>query len=501
MKTHSQQRGIIILTFTVSLAFIILILGLAIDASLCYLIKGRLQSAADAAALAAARSLNLNQTQQQTADAQTASGNFFNADFPSGFLGTTTSTVTTTLVYGGGNAQNTVSITAAAHVNAPAYFMRWLGYANVPVAANGTATRRDINLIMILDQSGSMTTTQPGTSQTACAIMKTSAASFVDMFSNNRDTMGLVVFNGANATAFAPSSNFNSGMKSAINNINCNGNTGTAGGLNRAYNELRTLNNPTKLNVIMLFTDGLAQSVAASFPIKRAADSRYGDGASPYSNTATLYTMPASSCAVGLVTIAGGIEGGGSPTLTGASTGIFSNTNLSQPTVSGSGCSFAGSTSRMRRDIAYIPDTDLYGNSTRGYRTHYDFTTNSFPAGQDIFSGGAYANKLRPDMPQTIQNAAYNKAENQGITIRNDTTLNPMILTIGLGGNGAYPADSELLIRLANVPSGASPSGATIANTIYDYTRPQGYYVYSPDSVQLSAAFAKVASFLVQLSQ
>jgi hypothetical protein len=75
-----------------------------------------------------------------------------------------------------------------------------------------------------------------------------------------------------------------------------------------------------------------------------------------------------------------------------------------------------------------------------------------------------------------------------------------MILTIGLGGNDTYPTDAEFLIRLANVPSGPSPSGSTITNTIYSTSQAQGLYVYSPTSNELASSFQKIASFLVELS-
>ena len=69
-----RQRGMVMIVYTISMALIVLVLGLAIDGGVLYLIKGRLQAASDAGALAAARSLNLSLTPaQQDADAATAS--------------------------------------------------------------------------------------------------------------------------------------------------------------------------------------------------------------------------------------------------------------------------------------------------------------------------------------------------------------------------------------------------------------------------------------------
>jgi Flp pilus assembly protein TadG len=507
-KCNAGRRGIIMLMFTLSFVFLVLVVGLAIDSGLLYVVKVKLQAAADAAALAAARSLNTSLTSgQQLIDAQAAATAFFAANFPTSYLNTSGSSVSTGLQYGTGNNLNTAFITTTSSTNAPAYFMRWFGYTTVPISVTGTASRRDINLMLLLDRSGSMTYTQPGTGSTACALMKTAAQGFVNLFSNNRDTLGLVEFNASTSLAFAPATNFNAGITSAISSLSCGGDTNTAQGLKKAYDQLVTLNQSTKLNVIVLFTDGQAESITATFPVKTVSDSRYGDGVSPYGTTSMLYTMPASGCVAAVVTsgITGAIaenDATGAPDLTGPLSGAFDQTNLSEPTVAGSGCAFktSNNSAEIRRDIAYIPSTDYYGNSTSGHRTDYNFFTSSYVTGQDSFPSGPYMGQIRPDQIRTLFNVGFNTTEAQGITIRNNTTINPLILTIGLGGNGSYPADSELLIRLANVPSGLDPSGNTITNGIYDSTKPQGLYVYSPSSSQLSNAFAKVGSFLVELS-
>lgn len=498
--SHGKERGFILLIYVVAAAFVILVLGLAIDAGYLYMVRVRLQAAGDAAALAAARSLNLSlSASQQTADAANAATSFFNANFPTGVFGTNGASLVTTMTYGAGSQSSTLNITTVANANAPTYFMRWLGYSTVPLRTTGTASRRDLNLVLLLDKSGSMNNVQPGTSQTACELMRIAAGSFIDMFSNNRDTVGLVLFNGGSETIYSPQTNFNPAIKNSIDGITCDGFTGTVGGLNRAWQELQTLNQPTKLNVIVLFTDGLAQSIIANFPKKAVSDNRYGDGQGAFPSTSALYAMGPSGCIPAF--IAGTLSAGSDPALTGGSSGIRIHTNLNTQPVSAAGCGFSASPNTARRDIAYIPDTDLFGNSTHGHRLDWDPSTLSYSSGQDTFPYGAYAGKIRPDQPRTIINAAYNATESQGIAIRNNATLNPMIVTIGLGGNTSWPADAELMIRLANVPDGTDPSGTVITNSIFDNTKQQGLYVYSPSSEQLQAAFSKVASFLVELTK
>lgn len=526
-RRRFSDRGIIVLTFALSVVFLVLILGLAIDGGMLYMTRVKLQSAGDAAALAAARSLNLSLTQAlQTTDAQNAASAFFNANFPTNYMLASGKSITTGLAYGTTTTTlNTVYVTTTASVNAPTFFMRYLGYTTVPISVTGTASRRDINVILLLDISESMNN---GASPSACATMIADAKSFVSQFSNNRDTIGLVTFNDG-TNSYAATSNFNPTIVNDINAQSCTGDTNTPAGLHVAYEQLVTLNNPSKLNVIVLFTDGQAEALAATWPIKSASDSRYGDTQGSYGSSSTLYTMPASGCSSAITgTFAENSNDTNGPDQTGITSGPWQYlaTGAGQgwntaPTIP-SGCygaSVAGQNlngggggwnnmEEGRRDVAYIPATDIYGNSTTGFRTDYNFNTTSVSVGQDEFPAGyTYAGQLRPDKPITFFNAAANAADNQATTARSDTTLNPMILTIGLGGNaGNFPVDSELLQRIANVPSGTTPPGfasypvRTITNGNYSTSQAQGLYVYAPTASQLSSAFAQVASFLVELS-
>jgi len=225
-----------------------------------YLTKHKLQSAGDAAALAAARSLNLSSTQsQQITDAQTAAANFFRANFPTGYLLTASSSVSTVLGYGTGSLINTLNITTTATASAPTYFMRYLGYTTVPITVTGTASRKDVNLILVTDISESMNN---GASPSACATMLADAQLFLKQFSNNRDTVGYVTFNDG-THVYAPTTNFNPTIINDVSAQSCTGDTNTAGGLHVGYQQLQALNNPTKLNVIVLFTDGQAEAIAA----------------------------------------------------------------------------------------------------------------------------------------------------------------------------------------------------------------------------------------------
>ena len=86
---HSRERGMAIIFYATMLFFVIGCVGLAVDVGTIYMIKARLSSAADAAALAAGRSVNLALTiGQAQSNAITTANQFFAANFPNGYFNT-----------------------------------------------------------------------------------------------------------------------------------------------------------------------------------------------------------------------------------------------------------------------------------------------------------------------------------------------------------------------------------------------------------------------------
>ncbi len=480
--SRRRERGIAVMLTAITLVVIVPVVGLGIDASLLYLAKAKLASSCDAAALAAARTLNRGLTlAEQGLNARARALAFFDANFPSGYLN---STGRTREVVVAETAYRLRTVTVTATTTQPVFFMRALGYSTVSIGASGKANRRDVNLMMVLDRSGSMSTSG------SCTPMKDAAQDFLKYFANGRDRLGLITFSSSYSLAVAPTMDFYTTMDNAIGSITCTGGTGAGGAASEAYHQIQLINEPGVLNMIVLFTDGVANGVHASFPVKRQTDTRYGNGESSYSNTGSTYSMAPSACKdsggraypnaswnpadkVGVMV--------GDTGTTGTSWGIYAPT---MPSVTSndavlsdnSGCSFASSiNNRYRRDIAYIPDTDSFGNNLRCC-----YTT---PA---TFTSGAYNGFIRPDTPRSVQDAAGNAADSLAARVRADGTLGPVIYTIGLGS-----VDAVLLRRMANDP--ASP--------IHDSTKQVGMYAYAPDATQLSRAFAQIASEILRLAR
>src|ERR1700730_12652386 len=95
-RRRLRQRGMAIMFYATMLIFVIGCVGLAVDVGTIYMIKARITSAVDAAALAGGRSVNFaNDVATATSNFTTTANQFFTANFPTGYfnsLGTPTVT-------------------------------------------------------------------------------------------------------------------------------------------------------------------------------------------------------------------------------------------------------------------------------------------------------------------------------------------------------------------------------------------------------------------------
>lgn len=499
----SSRRGIAILITAISLVLITFMVALAVDAAFLYLVKAKLSSSCDAAALAAARSLNVGiSLAAQESSARARASAFFNANFPAGTMNAQNLAVTITVAESG---LRTRTVQVSATLDAPTYFLKLAGYHKVPVMAAGTASRRDVNLVLVLDRSGSMA------NSSSCEPMKDAARAFVDKFAEGRDRLALITYSTGWYLGYAPSKNFKTSspkLDDVIAGISCVGGTSSAMAISEAYNQLAAINEPGALNLILFFTDGNPTAVTASFPIKRVTDTRYGDGSGSYPNTGSTYSMPKSTCydaagrsnsnaawdpqnRLGVLVSAGTGEES-----TGWSYGVYApyytavngtDTSINGPSnseTSRQGCAFGPGASNMgtaRRDLAYIPTQDVYTNATGCcYRS------------VATFGSGTYVGKIRPDRPTSIGAAATNATDNAATRIRSDTNLSPVFYVIGLGDpSSSDPPDQTLLAKIANDPT--SPG--------YVKTQTTGLYVFAPNNTQLTQAFSRIASEILRLSR
>src|SRR6185295_12803873 len=145
-----RQDGFVAVYMAVLLTGLLLFTGLAVDSGRAYVVKAQLTKAVDGAALGAARSLN-------GGDPKGEATRIFKANFPPGYFDTTGVTDPTTdvnffsLKTDAATGINTVTVNAKAVV--PTTFMRLGKIQNVTVSSTGEATRRMVDLSLVLDVS------------------------------------------------------------------------------------------------------------------------------------------------------------------------------------------------------------------------------------------------------------------------------------------------------------------------------------------------------------
>ncbi len=488
-----REKGIAILLMAIVAIALIPMVGLAIDAAVLYVVKARVSAACDGASLAAARNLNVGQTMtQQAASARDRAQSFFYANIPLNFLGANRGVPVIDIPTTTTNNVLTVTTTGSATVNT--YFMRMLGVNNVTVNATGTASRRNVNLMMVLDRSKSMDDSG------SCGPMKTAAADFVNKFVDGRDKIGLLHFGSNTVLAFPPAANFKSAstnVASIIGGLSCVDSTSMAAAYWRAYQQLVNLSEPGALNVIVLFTDGIPNGIDATFKIKTAASpSRYGYRNGNCGNAAQC-AIPASACSSS-ADISGVIAAMGDLNATGDTRGMWvsqgpTSGSYNQQRVNRSGCSFNSAENQIRRDLRYIPEKDNNLNQIRGYPNQYLSFRETNPATDPNNSDLTpdFPSFIRIDRPRTITIASSNLIDHAAQRVRArelNTSLGVVTFVIGLGA-----VDPVLMRRVANDP----------VSNIYadDPELPDGQFIHANDTAEMAEAFQRIASEVLRLSR
>lgn len=175
-RLAGDERAMVTITTALMIIPLAIAAGLALDATRVYLVHSQLGVAVDTAALAGAKARAENEITPEATM-------MFDANFPSGFMGTSPGVVTITPNADAGQ------ITVVASTFVPTTLMRLAGFERVQVNARAVAQREQIpmELAMVLDVTGSMA----GSKLTA---LKQSANDLLDILYGPRDTAeGLTV--------------------------------------------------------------------------------------------------------------------------------------------------------------------------------------------------------------------------------------------------------------------------------------------------------------------
>jgi Flp pilus assembly protein TadG len=471
----SRQEGFALVYMAIMTTVLLLFTGLAVDSGRAYLVKAQLTKAVDGAALGAARMLNSGDPRGQAV-------RIFNANFPPGYLGTSSATDPTTdpnffvsqVVPASG--VNIVTVTASA--NLPTTFMQLGNFFNMNVSSTGQATRRMVDLSLVLDVSSSIASQWP--------TVRDAARTFIDAFDPVNDRLSLLTFsNGATVIDPMPSMRgFNKAK--VISDVPPNlpgGSTLMVEGLYRAWDELRSVPNGSQsgLRVIVLFTDGASNGVPGIYD------------ASGTSKSLRSWDFPKNA-----------IDPDGqtwdSPHIDGlydAQTGVANPSyTLITPW---------NSTATVPQ-VPYLPVTTWHAHHrSPGIPTTFPLQTSSLRvngAAQNVIRGLRHYDAAKGQYPAevfNINNAARNVLEIIADAARNDAggDYKIRIYTIGmsylvtdlLGTMPELPAD--ILKRIAN--DRTSPD--------FNSNQLEGKYYHAATAADVGPAFAELQSEIIRLTK
>ena len=242
---HRDQRGMFALTTTLSLVVIFAFLVLGIEIGMWYITRAEMSKSVDAAALVGARNIS-NDALDEAMGGSWGDGTGLaplvkavgEANFTTGFFGAEAPQI----AMSGAVVDGKVTVEGSTNVfNQVAKILDTSGtgaFDKTKVTSTGAAQKRDSEVILVLDESGSMSG--------AMTNLKAAATSFVEYFDDTQDEdlFGLVTFASGIEEENDPvedyevtvhlQTNFVSSMTSAIDSMTASGGTNTEDALDRA---------------------------------------------------------------------------------------------------------------------------------------------------------------------------------------------------------------------------------------------------------------------------
>ena len=291
-RALSSEQGQAIVFVTLMLVILIAVVGIVVDVGMAFRTQRRLQAAADAAALAGAQKLPDSTAAEATARAYGASAGGTNRiGTVSVDEGVSTACVTS---IPGCRPVNTVSVTEDASI--PTFFSKIVGFDSFNVRVKATACSpcrsRPVDIVLVLDRTGSMCQDSLGRVDPGCADLNNAKAgirTFLSYFDPGQARVALAVLPPAtsvsarctqpqstnyNATTAAyllvPLSNdfrnsdgtlnTSSSLVSTVNCLQGNGTTSYANAIEAAQAELAARGRSGVPHYIVFFSDGAANT-------------------------------------------------------------------------------------------------------------------------------------------------------------------------------------------------------------------------------------------------
>ena len=261
-----RTEGQALVLTAIVLLLLVALCAFAVDLGMAYAVKAKLNSAVDAAALQAGRSVkNGADDITRKANARQAATSFFNANFPTGILGSTSPALSIDRLE---NNAGTWTIDVSASAVAPVFFGRIF---NIPinVFSSAEATVKTLDMMIVLDCSGSLASPH-GTFED----LQSAAITFVNGFQEGSggDRIGLATFASGAVLDAAINKDANRGFSKSdlighINAKSANGATNAEEAMRIAKAELDAIPSTLRstLRVIVFFSDGAPNIVSGTF--------------------------------------------------------------------------------------------------------------------------------------------------------------------------------------------------------------------------------------------
>lgn len=278
-----NQRGAFVVIFAVALLVILGFVALGIEGGRWYLVRAELAKSVDAASLNGAKNIS-----NPYLTATSLAEEFGRENFQAGYVGTPQS--------GAGSVRFTATmvesdkISVTGNADATATLARIFGFDRIPVVATGVAQKKEVEIMMILDRSGSMA----GTKMTA---LKNAASDFLDFFAQtqDKDKVGLISFATTVSLDRNLGTNFVTPMKTAINNMTAVGATNAEDALDRAdgtggFTDQTGVPGSNRVQQFaVFFSDGMPTALTDRFKYNNTDYNGivYGVGSSGHSNCRT----------------------------------------------------------------------------------------------------------------------------------------------------------------------------------------------------------------------
>ena len=236
-----DERGAILVFVAVSLVGLLGFAGLAIDLGRGYVTKVRLARAVDAAAIEAASNIRLGEAAAEQNGRAVAALN----GVVDGENGTSLS-----LSFGvDASGESTVLVQASRPL--PTTLARVLGQTKMEVATDAVAAVPPIDMVLVLDQSGSLGKADVWDD------LQAAANHFVRQFDDTLDQLGLVHYQVRGASAFQIDDLFTTSVTNEVDNMSSAGDTNTGEGLRLAQRQMRSENvRERSAKIVVFFTDG-----------------------------------------------------------------------------------------------------------------------------------------------------------------------------------------------------------------------------------------------------